>query len=500
MFVSRAERAAVSESGVARRPFELRPENLRVIRSPKLDPMPDSPSSRARLSPIEIIGQMAGEYRLGRLLGEGGFGAVYEAEHPLLKRRAAVKVLHRAGEIESDAVQRFIGEAQAVNQIKSRHIVDVFSFGTLADGRYFYVMDFLEGEPLDHYLKRRQRVDVDSALQILQPIADALDSAHKSGIIHRDIKPQNIFLARDGADGFVPKLLDFGMAKLMAASPVRTVSGTPIGTPLYMSPEQARGDKVDARCDIYSLGVVCYEMLVGQVPFDAETTVTVLMAHLMQAPEPPSEACAALPPEFDAPLLAMLNKDPEGRPASAGAALAALRAAAEQAGITLSLAPPSLLPVAPSGERAKFEPGLDVRTTVRATHVSVASGSIKRARASRRLWLAGTGMLGLGAALTFWLGRPEHAAESGALPEHRASTNSSAGANAPSPVPSTPALVAAPAASLPAVSSSASAAPVVSTVASSEKRPSADPHAKKRHTALASPSAIPRDLESPFGP
>src|SRR5262245_23882324 len=222
---------------------------------------------------------MAGEYRLRRKLGEGGFGAVYEAEHPVLKRRAAVKVLHQTAGRDSDAVQRFIAEAQAVNQIKNRYIIDVFSFGKLPDGRHFYVMDLLEGEPLDRFLEREKTCDVASTIQLLRPIAEALDAAHAAGIVHRDLKPQNIFLIWDTNGATVPKLLDFGMAKLLSESPVHTASGTPIGTPLYMSPEQARGDKVDGRSDVYSFGVLCHELLTGQMPINGESTVVVLVAQ-----------------------------------------------------------------------------------------------------------------------------------------------------------------------------------------------------------------------------
>jgi serine/threonine-protein kinase len=185
---------------------------------------------------------MAGEYRLLRKLGEGGFGAVYEAEHPLLRRRAAVKVLHQVAGMDSDGVLRFISEAQAANHIRSRHIVDVFSFGKLPNGRHFYVMDLLVGEPLDKFLRREKRCDIETTLQLLRPIAEALDAAHAAGVVHRDLKPQNLFLAWEPSGETVPKLLDFGMAKLLSESAVHTVSGVPIGTPLYMSPEQARGE------------------------------------------------------------------------------------------------------------------------------------------------------------------------------------------------------------------------------------------------------------------
>src|SRR6478752_8475313 len=175
--------------------------------------MTGSPSTPPRRA-SESSGRMAGEYRLLRKLGEGGFGAVYEAEHPLLKRRAAVKVLHRVADRDSDAVQRFIAEAQAVNQIRNRHIIDVFSFGKLNDGRHFYVMDLLDGEPLDRFIAREGRCSVENTVQLLRPIAEALDAAHAAGVVHRDLKPQNIYLVWDAEGETVPKLLDFGMAKL----------------------------------------------------------------------------------------------------------------------------------------------------------------------------------------------------------------------------------------------------------------------------------------------
>jgi eukaryotic-like serine/threonine-protein kinase len=279
-----------------------------------------------------MVGRMAGEYRLLRKLGEGGFGAVYAAEHPVLKRRAAVKVLHQVAGVDSDAVLRFMSEAQAVNQIQSRHIVDVFSFGRMPDGRHFYVMDLLDGEPLDHTVERLGRLEVPAALQLLRPIAEALDAAHAAGIVHRDLKPQNIFLSWDSHGDTVPKLLDFGMAKLLVMSTVHTASGTPMGTPLYMSPEQARGEKVDGRADVYAFGVLCHELLTGRVPIEGESAIMVLMRHVMQEPPRLSEVWNELSPELDAPVLRMLAKEPSARPESVGEALAELRAAAERAG------------------------------------------------------------------------------------------------------------------------------------------------------------------------
>jgi serine/threonine-protein kinase len=300
--------------------------------------LPPSPSD----STPDIAGRMAGEYRLGRKLGEGGFGAVYEAEHPVLRRRAAVKVLHQVAGVDSDAVLRFVSEAQAASQIRSRHIVDIFSFGKLPNGRHFYVMDLLDGHPLDRYLRHVKRCELVTALQLLRPIADALDAAHAAGVVHRDLKPQNIFLAWEQSGETVPKLLDFGMAKLLGESSVHTVSGVPIGTPLYMSPEQARGEKVDGRSDVYALGVVCHEMLSGTVPFTGESPLAVLMAHLTLPPPRISQVCPELPPELDEPVLHMLAKEVDGRPRTAGEAIAELIRAAEGAGVVVPAGMPHL--------------------------------------------------------------------------------------------------------------------------------------------------------------
>jgi eukaryotic-like serine/threonine-protein kinase len=318
---------------------------------------------------------MAGEYRLLKKLGEGGFGAVYEAEHPLLRRRAAVKVLHQAAGMDSDAVLRFISEAQAANHIRSRHIVDVFSFGKLPNGRHFYVMDLLDGDPLDRFLRREKRCDVVTTLQLLRPIAEALDAAHAAGVVHRDLKPQNIFLAWEPSGETVPKLLDFGMAKLLGDSAVNTVSGVPIGTPLYMSPEQARGEKVDGRSDVYALGVLCHEMLTGHVPFTGESPLAVLVSHLTVPPPRASEVCPELAPELDEPILHMLHKEADGRPKTAGAAMQELTDAAERLGHVIPAGMPHL-PRPPTAPRTPS--AFSVHSPNSPGSESVGSGGLER--------------------------------------------------------------------------------------------------------------------------
>src|SRR5262252_211325 len=204
-------------------------------------------NSEPRVDGADLHGQMAGEYRIVRKLGAGGFGTVYEAVHPLLKRKAAVKVLHASPGVDSAAVQRFIAEARSASQIRHRHIVDIFSFGTLPNGQYFYVMDLLEGAPLDRYLRENGKLAPRHALALMRPIAGAIDALHAASLVHRDLKPANIYLAWDSNQDVVPKVLDFGLVKLLGDASMNTTTGAPLGTPYYMSPEQCQGHRIDAR-------------------------------------------------------------------------------------------------------------------------------------------------------------------------------------------------------------------------------------------------------------
>lgn len=232
-------------------------------------------------------GTQVGEYQVTGKLGEGGMGMVFAGIHPLIGKQVAIKVLAPEMARSPDAVRRFVTEARAVNKIGHRNIVDIFSFGQLPDGRHYFVMELLAGETLSARLARDKALSFDVALPILVQMCDALAAAHAKGIVHRDLKPENVYLAA-GATPFV-KLLDFGIAKLIGeqtGSSNRTRPGLAIGTPQYMSPEQCRSLAIDHRTDIYSLGVVAYEMLAGCRPFLSNNYQDMVNAHIHEPPPP----------------------------------------------------------------------------------------------------------------------------------------------------------------------------------------------------------------------
>jgi serine/threonine-protein kinase len=303
-------------------------------------------------------GHTVGEYQVEKKIGEGGFGAVYLAVHPLIGKRVAVKVLSREYSSNPQMVQRFIEEARAVNQIRHRNIIDIFSFGVLDDKRQYFVMEYLDGKPLDVLLRERGRLRPEEAVPLLRQVARALDAAHTAGIAHRDLKPENVFVSYDDDGNPYPKLLDFGIAKLLGESQRsgqhRTRTGQPIGTPYYMSPEQCLGKSVDHRTDIYSFGVMCHELLTGKLPFWAEELMNVLVMQMTQQPPRMSAVCPEIPAGLDEPVLRMLAKQPENRPPAVASALEALAQAARDAGFAVEvhtkrsgMSTPGLLPPVP---------------------------------------------------------------------------------------------------------------------------------------------------------
>jgi serine/threonine-protein kinase len=236
-------------------------------------------------------------------------------------------------------VSRFVAEARAVTQIRHRYIIDIFGFGQLPDGRHYYVMEFLEGMPLDQHIDQSGPLPLGEAVSVLRGVARALDAAHAKGIAHRDLKPENVFLVIDEQGGATPKLLDFGIAKLLSqtgSQPMfKTRTGAPIGTPYYMSPEQCRGRDVDHRTDIYAFGCVAYRMLTATFPFDGEDYMEILMKQISNEPVPASTLVAGLPPAVDEAISWMLKKDPAGRPPNLVTAVRALEQAAVAAGVAV---------------------------------------------------------------------------------------------------------------------------------------------------------------------
>jgi len=274
-----------------------------------------------------VEGDTVGEYVIRDQLGKGGFGTVYRAGHPVIGKQVAIKVLSRRYSSDEAIVSRFVAEARAVNQIRHRNIIDIFSFGQLTDGRHYYVMEYLDGIPLDRHLHEQGVLRIESALPILRAIARALDAAHAKGIAHRDLKPENIVLSFDDEGQIYPKLLDFGIAKLTSPEQEqahRTGTGVPLGTPYYMSPEQCRGRDVDHRTDIYSFGVLSFRLLTGDYPFHGEL-IEILHKHMHEDPPRPSSVNPALTAEIDHAITWMLQKDPAQRPATVMAAVFALQ-------------------------------------------------------------------------------------------------------------------------------------------------------------------------------
>jgi eukaryotic-like serine/threonine-protein kinase len=271
---------------------------------------------------------LAGRYRIERLLGSGGMGSVYRAEHVLMRKACAVKVLHREMTQVKEVVARFEREAVAAARIEHPHVATATDFGQLENGSFYLVLEFIEGKSLGRLIAELGALPEERALIITRQIADALAAAHAAGIVHRDLKPDNVMLVSKDRGGDFAKVLDFGIAKVQieepgAEQPALTRLNTVMGTPEYMAPEQARGEPVDQRADLYTLGIILYEMLAGTSPFRHEEFVVVLTKKLTEDPPPLPEHISAPTRELVAQLL---QRSPGARPGSAAELLSRIDA------------------------------------------------------------------------------------------------------------------------------------------------------------------------------
>ena len=276
-----------------------------------------------------LVGTELGGFQVVKPIDAGGMGLVYEALHPALGRRAAVKVLKPEVAADAEWTRRFLSEARALGSLKHRNLIEVLNFGKTVDGREFLMMEFLDGEPLDAYIRRLGQLPPAAALGIVDQILNGLAEAHKKGVVHRDLKPSNVFLLREHNGELLVKVLDFGLARQepialldVAANLPRRSDGASLvaGTPEYIAPEQAQGRQVDGRADLYSLGVMLYEMLTGQLPFEAQSVTALLQKHLSERPPRISSQISNLPEGVEEFLESLLEKDPERRPGSADSA------------------------------------------------------------------------------------------------------------------------------------------------------------------------------------
>ena len=344
------------------------------------------------------VGTMVGEYQIEGELGRGGMGTVYAARHPTIGKRVAIKVLALTFSCNPVLVKRFIDEARAVNKIGHPNIIDVFSYGQLADGREYFVMEFLEGETMASWLAQG-RPDFAEAQRLLMQVCEALEAAHREGVIHRDLKPENLWIARPKHGLAYIKVLDFGIAKLIETEETKgtTKTGTIMGTPQFMSPEQCMGRGVDHRTDVYALGAIMFCIYCGRPPFDGDSVAEVIAAQLY-APPPKPSTLVGIPPALEALILACLEKNPALRPSSAAELGTRLKNVASVAGAATAVH----APVRRAGDvaaktRDGYAPGLPTAET---SEVGASNGMAKRP------WplLLGVGLLVVTVSLALWLG------------------------------------------------------------------------------------------------
>jgi serine/threonine-protein kinase len=441
-----------------------------------------------------LVGNVVdGRYEVHEPLGEGGMGTVYKVRHVTLDRLFAMKVLRRDLAADPGLSARFVQEARATAAIKNPGVVAITDFGALDDGTPYFVMELLSGETLATRMRARGPMAPRDAIAIARKIASALEASHEAGVVHRDLKPENVFLvgrmAGRSAEEDV-RLVDFGAAKVVGGSKL-TRPGVVFGTPYYMSPEQASGQAIDARADVYSLGVLLYEMITGSVPFEADTYMGVLTKHMFESPERPGGKVAAgiQLGDLEDVIMRALEKEPNARYGSMRELATALEGAARAPGA--SGAPPRQARAPREGAAG----GTGKLSTADRIELSVTRHVLEEQRRKRRSAIviaacAAAATVAAGGLATAVLGRDDGgtpgasasavasasaaAAASASAPSASASAPASASAAAAASAPAAPsAHASAPASASTNASASASASPATSTPRSSSATASA---------------------------
>jgi eukaryotic-like serine/threonine-protein kinase len=316
----------------------------------KLCPDDGAVLEHASLTATQVGKVLDGKYRLDAFLSQGGMGAVYRATHVMLNKKVAVKLINPELVTSPDVVRRFQREARAATALSHPNIVSVYDLGQTTEGTLYIAMEFVDGPSLKSVIESGGPVPAMRTLTLARQLASALSVAHRQGIIHRDLKPHNVMLARSHDGQEIAKLVDFGIAKTFEEGTQLTVSGFSPGTPQYMAPEQAEGGTVDARSDLYSFGIMMYEMLTGEVPFNATSAATVLIKQIKEAPIPPSvkNPRVPIPLQVEAIVLRCMAKDPAERFQTADD----LGTALEQSAVTLAGSAATMEATLPMGIRS----------------------------------------------------------------------------------------------------------------------------------------------------